>query len=117
MFWLSLFPFTTAWIDDTFFARTPMVVYGLNLLMAAIAYYVLQLAVFRAEGAGSLLRQALGRDAKGKASPVLYICGIVLAGLVSPWAGLAVYTAVALLWLVPDRRLERFVEEHRVEQG
>jgi uncharacterized membrane protein len=107
LFWLSLFPFTTAWVDDTHFATTPMVTYGVNLLMAAIAYYVLQQVIFHGEG-GVRLRRALGRDVKGKISPVLYLTGIALA-LVSPWLALATYTAVAVMWLVPDRRVERYL--------
>lgn len=113
LFWLSLFPFTTAWMDESEFARTPIVVYGINLLLAAISYYVLQLTIFRTEEAGPLLRQAVGRDLKGKLSPLLYVTGIALA-FVSPWLALAVYTLVAVTWLVPDRRLERFVEKNRV---
>ncbi|HET6626481.1 MAG TPA: TMEM175 family protein [Nocardioidaceae bacterium] len=112
LFWLSLFPFTTAWMDESTFARTPMVCYGVNLLMAAVAYYILQLAVFRSEGPGSMLRQAVGRDWKGKSSPLLYLIGIACSFLAA-WIALAVYTLVALIWLVPDRRMERFVAEHR----
>lgn len=108
LFWLSLFPFTTAWVDEMRFARTPVVVYGLNLLLAAVAYYVLQLAIFRVEG-GSGLREALGRDLKGKLSPGLYISGIALA-FVRPWLAMLVFTAVAIMWLVPDRRVERYLE-------
>jgi uncharacterized membrane protein len=108
LFWLSLFPFTTAWVDETGFALTPVIVYGLNLLMAAIAYYVLQLVIFRVEG-GSGLREALGRDLKGKISPVLNLAGIALA-FVSPGLAMLVYTAVAIMWLVPDRRVERYLE-------
>jgi hypothetical protein len=85
-------------------------VYGANLLLAAIAYYVLQLTIFRV-GGGSRLREALGRDRKGKLSPALYISGIVLA-LASPWLGMLVFTAVAVMWLVPDRRVERYLEAH-----
>ena len=108
LFWLSLFPFTTAWVDETGFARTPVIVYGLNLLLAAVAYYVLQLAIFRVEG-GSGLREALGRDLKGKLSPGLYISGIAFA-FVRPWLAMLVFTAVAIMWLVPDRRVERYLE-------
>ena len=111
LFWLSLFPFTTAWTDESEFARTPVVVYGVNLLAAAIAYYLLQLAVFRAEGDEGLLRDAVGSDLKGKLSPVLYLSGIA-AAFVSPWFSVAIYTLVAVIWLVPDRRLERYVAEH-----
>jgi uncharacterized membrane protein len=111
LFWLSLFPFTTAWMDQTTFARTPVVVYGVNLLLAAVAYYVLQQAIFRVEG-GSGLRQALGRDLKGKSSPVLYLCGIALA-FVSTWLSMLVFTSIAIMWLVPDRRVERYLAAQR----
>jgi uncharacterized membrane protein len=109
--WLSLFPFTTGWIDETDLARTPLVVYGVNLLAAAVAYYVLQLAIFRAEGPEGLLREAVGRDLKGKASPFIYLLGIALAATVG-WPALVPFTAVALMWLVPDRRLEAYVARH-----
>jgi uncharacterized membrane protein len=107
LFWLSLFPLTTAWVNQTTFARTPVIVYGINLLLAAVAYYCLQLMIFRVEG-GSGLRQALGRDLKGKISPVVYLCGIALAFL-APWLAVLVFSAVAIMWLVPDRRVERYV--------
>jgi uncharacterized membrane protein len=107
LFWLSLFPVTTAWVDETKFARTPVIVYGVNLLLAAVAYYLLQRVIFRAEG-GSGLREALGRDLKGKISPVLYLSGIALA-FVNPWLAMLVYTGVAIMWLVPDRRVERYL--------
>jgi len=107
LFWLSLYPFTTAWMDDTNLARTPLVVYGVNLLAAAIAYYVLQLSIFRTAG-GAVLREALGRDLKGKTSPAIYIAGILLA-FVSTWLAVACFVAVAVMWLVPDRRVERFL--------
>jgi uncharacterized membrane protein len=114
LFWLSLYPFTTAWMDETELARTPLVIYGVNLLAAAIAYYVLQLAIFRAEGDDGLLRQAVGRDWKGKLSPVVYLAGIA-AAFVSTWLAVALYAAVAVIWLVPDRRMETFVAEHGLE--
>jgi uncharacterized membrane protein len=115
LFWLSLFPFTTAWVDESDFAPTPVVTYGLNLLAAAIAYYLTQLAVFRSDGPGSPLRRAVGRDVKGKISPFLYLAGIAVAWL-SPWLSLAIFTGVAVMWVVPDRRLERFVAEHSGER-
>jgi hypothetical protein len=93
LFWLSLFPVTTAWLDETTFSRTPVIVYGINLLLAAVAYYALQRAIFRVEG-GSGLRQALGRDLKGKVSPLLYISGIALA-FVTAWLAVLVFTSVA----------------------
>jgi uncharacterized membrane protein len=115
LFWLSLFPVTTDWVAETEFARTPVVVYGVNLLLAAVGYYVLQLVIFRVPG-GAGLREALGRDLKGKLSPVLYVTGITLA-FVSPWLATAVFTAVAIMWLVPDRRVERYLEgQPRPEQ-
>jgi uncharacterized membrane protein len=107
LFWLSLFPVTTAWIDETSFSRTPVIVYGVNLLLAAVAYYVLQQAIFHSEG-GSGLREALGRDLKGKSSPIAYLTGIALA-FVSPWLAMVVFTGVAVMWLVPDRRVERYL--------
>jgi uncharacterized membrane protein len=108
LFSLSLLPFTTAWLDESHVASTPTVVYGVNLLLAAVCYYVLQLVIFRAEGEDSALKQALGSDLKGKLSPVIYVLGILLA-LAQPWAGLALYSLVAIIWLVPDRRIERYL--------
>ena len=113
LFFLSLVPFTTAWMDDTHFAKPPVTIYGVNLLAAAVAYCVLQLAIFRAEGPESLLRQAVGRDLKGKLSPVIYIVGI-LGSFVAAWLGILAYVAVAVIWLVPDRRAERFVHDHAI---
>jgi uncharacterized membrane protein len=107
LFWLSLFPVTTAWVDESAFSRTPVIVYGVNLLLAAVAYYALQLVIFRVEG-GSGLRQALGRDLKGKLSPFLYLSGIALA-FVGPWLAELLFTTVAIMWLVPDRRVERYL--------
>ena len=113
LFFLSLYPFTTAWMDETGLEEhTPVVVYGCNLLAAAIAYYVLQQAIFRAEGADSMLREAVGRDLKGKLSPAIYVLGILAAAYVGPWWGIAFYVAVAVIWLVPDRRMEHYVREH-----
>jgi uncharacterized membrane protein len=111
LFWLSLLPFTTAWMDETSFSRTPVIVYGINLLLAAVAYYALQQAIFRVKG-GSGLREALGRDLKGKASPILSLSGIALA-FVNPWLAMLVFTAVAVMWLVPDRRVERYLATTR----
>src|SRR4051794_35342828 len=90
LFWLSLFPFSTAWMDETDFARTPTLVYGVNLLLAALAYTVLVQTIYRGPSGGRL-RQALGTDVKGKLSPVVYVTGIVLC-LWNPWLGLATYT-------------------------
>lgn len=118
LFSLSLYPFTTAWMDDMldehgWDASTPVVVYGVNLLFAAVSYYVLQLAVFRAEGGQSRLREALGADLKGKLSPVLYLLGIASAAWVDPRIAIGFFVLVAIIWLVPDRRLEHYVAEHQ----
>ena len=108
LFWLSLIPFTSAWMGENSFAATPTAVYGVVLLMAAIAYYILVRAIIRSQGAGSLLARALGGDFKGKISPVFYAVAIPLA-LVAPWASLGIYVLVAAIWLVPDRRIEKVV--------
>jgi uncharacterized membrane protein len=112
LFWLSLYPFTTAWLDETDVARTPTVVYGLNLLGAAVAYYVLQQRMMRLPVTGPRLRDVVGNDLKGKLSPVIYLVGILLA-FVEPWLALVPFFVVALIWLVPDRRVERYLAEHR----
>ena len=109
LFWLSLLPASTKWMDETGFAQVPTVVYGVNLLAAAIAYYALQLAIL-AGPSGPVLRQALGADLKGKASPLMYLVGIGLS-FVAPWLSVAVFVFSALVWLVPDRRMERFLAE------
>jgi uncharacterized membrane protein len=106
LFWLSLVPFTTAWMSEHRFPSIPTAVYGIVLLAAAIAYLILQTALLRTEGELSRLRVALGSDVKGKVSALLYVVGIGLA-FADRWLGLAVYVGVALLWLVPDRRVER----------
>jgi uncharacterized membrane protein len=114
LFWLSLFPFATGWMGENHFAAMPSAVYGVVLLMAAIAYYILQLQIMNAQGPESVLRHALGTDWKGKLSPVLYIAGIVGAFCVPGLAQL-LYAVAALIWLVPDRRIERELArgEHR----
>ncbi len=109
LLWLSLVPFTTAWMGENHFATTPTAVYGVVLLLAAIAYVILQSALIHQQGHDSLLARAIGHDLKGKASPILYVVGIA-ASLALPWLGFAVYTLVAVVWLVPDRRIERAVE-------
>ena len=108
LFWLSLFPFSTRWMDASAFVQVPVLVYGLNLLCASIAYFILQQALIRQQGREGALAQAVGRDWKGKSSPLIYVVGIA-ASLVQPLFGIAVYTVVALIWLVPDRRVEHFV--------
>lgn len=110
LFWLSLIPAATAWMGDNFLAPIPTAVYGGVLLMPAIAYYLLQKAILRKDGTHSLLATALGKDIKGKISPVLYVAGIVLA-FVAPWLSVAIYIFVAVIWLVPDRRIEKVISE------
>ncbi len=110
IFWLTLFPFTSAWVSQHFDAATPSAVYGVVLLMAAIAYYTLQTVIIRTQGPDSLLARAVGRDWKGRLSPLTYLAAIPLA-YVHPWIADGLYTAVALLWLVPDRRIERILTE------
>jgi uncharacterized membrane protein len=108
LFWLSLVPFTTAWMGENDFAPIPTACYGIVLLAAAVAYYVLQTVIVRDQGGSSMLAAAIGRDLKGKLSPAVYLAGIGLS-FVAPWLGFAIYAGVALTWLVPDRRLERIV--------
>jgi uncharacterized membrane protein len=112
LFWLSLVPFTTAWMGENHFAQTPVVAYGIVLLAAGVAYFALQTAIIRKQGSESALAAALGRDMKGKASPVIYVAGIALA-FANRWIGLALYVVVALMWLIPDRRVERTVTASR----
>jgi TMEM175 potassium channel family protein len=106
LFWLSLFPFTTGWMGENHFTTVPTALYGIVLLMAAIAYYVLQQAIIRAQGPDSILKKAIGRDWKGKLSPVLYIVAIV-ATLRFSWMAQAIFVVAALIWLIPDRRIEK----------
>jgi uncharacterized membrane protein len=108
LFWLSLIPFTTAWMAENHFATWPTFAYGLALLLSAIAYYGLQTCVIRRDGPESLLAKAVGADLKGKISPALYLTAIAL-GFVATWIALAIYVAVALMWLIPDRRIESLV--------
>jgi TMEM175 potassium channel family protein len=110
LFWLSLFPFTTAWMGENQLAPIPTAVYGFALLMAAIAYYVLQRTIIAKEGRESLLAQAIGKDWKGKLSPLLYLAAIPLA-FVSPWIASGLYVLAALLWLIPDPRIEKEIKK------
>ena len=110
LFWLSLFPFTTGWMGENHFAPTPTAVYGFVLLMAAVAYFILQHTIIAQQGPGSLLAAAIGRDWKGKLSLALYLLAIPLA-FANPWLACGLYVSVALVWLVPDRRIERVLGE------
>ncbi len=116
LFWLSLYPFTTAWMDEQDLARDPVVLYGINLLAAAIAYYTLQLAIYHAEGPGSALKEAVGADWKANVSPLIYLAGIVTA-FFAPTVALLFFVAVAVIWVVPDRRLERYIAAHQAQEG
>ena len=107
LFWLSLLPFTTGWMGENHFERWPTVLYGVNLLCCAIAYFVLQGRIIHCQGRNSLLSKALGRDLKGKMSPLFYVCGIIAAATFSPIVGVGFFVLVAFVWLVPDTRLER----------
>ncbi len=111
LFWLSLFPFATGFMGENHFAAVPSAVYGVVLLGAAIAYYLLQTVIIRTQGKDSVLRAAVGRDWKGKLSPVFYIAGI-LSTFVVPWVAEVLYVLVAALWLIPDRRIERTLAHH-----
>ena len=117
LFWLSLVPFTTGWMGANHFAPAPTALYGAVLLMAAIAFFVLQRVIMAAQGPDSLLRRAVGRDWKGKSSPLMYLIAIPTA-LWSSSAAQALYLTVALIWLVPDRRIERaLASEERSRRG
>jgi uncharacterized membrane protein len=105
LFWLSLVPFVIRWIDDTGFAPLPTAAYGVVLLCAALSYTLLQRQIIRVNGRESLLAVAVGQDLKGKLSALLYLLAIVLA-FVRPWVAIALYVVVAMVWLVPDRRIE-----------
>jgi uncharacterized membrane protein len=110
LFWLSMFPFATGWMGENHFAATPSALYGGVLLMAAIAYWLLQQRIIAAEGPDSLLKQAVGGDWKGKLSPVTYAIAIPFA-FWSQWISLGLYVLVALVWLVPDRRIEHVLTD------
>ena len=105
LFWLSLFPFATGWMGENHFTALPAALYGIVLLMAAISYYLLQQAIIRVQGPESILKRAVGGDWKGRLSPVLYITAI-FSTILSPLIAELIYVAVAVIWLIPDRRIE-----------
>ena len=111
LFWLSLFPFATGWMGENHLAATPTACYGLILLMAAIAYYILQRRIIASQGRDSLLAAAVGRDWKGKLSPILYLIALALS-FANAWIASSIYVFVALLWLIPDRRIERILAQN-----
>jgi len=110
LFWLSLFPFATGWLGENHFAPAPSALYGAVLLMAALAYWILQGVIIASEGDGSVLKKAVGSDWKGKLSLGLYLVAIVTS-VRSSWAAQAIYVTVALIWLIPDRRIENALRE------
>ena len=110
LFWLSFFPFMTGWMGRNHFTVMPTVIYGAVLLLASIAYYILQSIIVADQGRDSRLAKEIGKDWKGKSSPPLYVAGMVVA-FWHPWISSGIYAVVALLWLVPDRRLSRAVDE------
>ncbi len=110
LFWLSLIPFTSAWMGENHLAAWPVVLYGVVLLMCAIAYSILTIAIIKHEGRDSALARAVGRDVKGKASVVIYLAGVPLA-FVNSWIAFGLYVCVAIMWLVPDRRIEKTAQE------
>jgi uncharacterized membrane protein len=110
LFWLSLVPAATGWMGENFLAPLPTAVYGISLLMPAIAYNLLQRTIVHQQGEHSVLANALGRDVKGKISPLLYAAAVALA-FVDAWLSIAIYALVAVMWLVPDRRIEKALRE------
>jgi uncharacterized membrane protein len=113
LFWLSLIPITTGWMGQNHFAAAPSAVYGIVLFMAAIAYFILQQLIIASQGRDSLLKKAIGHDWKGKLSPVLYLIAILTA-FWTHWVSQGIYILVALLWLIPDRRIERILSTKEI---
>ena len=111
LFWLSVLPFSTGWMGENHFERWPTILYGLNLLLCAIAWYILQSTIIHDQGADGALAKAVANDFKGKASPFFYVAGIATAWTLSAWGGMLFFVLVALVWLVPDRRVERVLQE------
>ncbi len=106
LFWLSVVPFSTGWAGENHFSATPALLYGINLFMAGVAYFILQRVIILSQGEDSLLKRAIGKDIKGKLSPIIYFVAI-LVSFRMPTVSLALYVLVALMWVVPDRRIER----------
>ena len=112
LFWLSLVPFVTGWMGENHFAALPTALYGIVLLLAAMAFWILQFRIVASQGSDSIVAKAVGRDFKGKLSQIAYVIGIGCAFL-APWISWALYVLVALVWLIPDRRIERVLTEHK----
>ncbi len=115
LFWLSLVPFVTGWMGENHFAPTPVALYGVVLLMAAMAYFILQTMILKKHGKLSILAKAIGNDFKGKISPILYVVGILSTWL-SPIIAGGIYALVAFIWLIPDKRIERILNEEYKEK-
>jgi uncharacterized membrane protein len=113
LFWLSLIPFTTAWVGESNFSATPMMLYGIVLLMNGVAYFILQSFILKQQGKDSILRTAIGKDFKGKSSPILYTIAILFANYYPIVSG-GIYIFVALMWLVPDSRIERIINNSQI---
>ncbi|UPT70817.1 MAG: TMEM175 family protein [Flavobacterium sp. JAD_PAG50586_2] len=112
LFWLSLIPFTTAWVGESNFSATPMMLYGIVLLMNGVAYFILQSFILQQQGENSILKKAIGKDFKGKSSPILYTIAILFANYYPIVSG-GIYIFVALMWLVPDSRIEHIFNENK----
>ena len=112
LFWLSIIPFTTGWMGENYFSSDSLALYGFVLLMCAIAYYILQTTIIRQGGKHSVLAKAVGKDLKGKMSPVLYLAAIPL-GFWSQWLAGSMYAFIALMWLIPDSRIERTIQHKK----
>ena len=110
LFWLSLIPFVTHWMNVNHFSRVPTAFYGFVLFMSAVAYSILQGRIIASQGAGSILKLAIGKDWKGKMSPIFYLLAILLAIEETRWAALGLYVFVAIIWLIPDRRIENVLK-------
>jgi uncharacterized membrane protein len=116
LFWLSLVPFATAWMGENHFSKWPVILYGFILMMAGVAYYILAHCLTSIHGKDSTLAKALGKDQKGIISVVLYIAGIITSVLIHPWVGFALYVVVAAIWFIPDRRIEKKIENNHSEE-
>jgi uncharacterized membrane protein len=115
LFWLSLVPFVTGWMGENHFTAVPMAFYGFILLMAAVAYFILQTTIIKNHGPDSILSRAIGNDLKGKISPILYVTAI-LSTWVSEWISAFIYVLVAFIWLVPDKRIEIIMKHEASEE-
>ncbi len=112
LFWLSLFPFTTWWMGENSFAPATLALYGIVLFFAAVAYFILQTVIIKTQGKDSLLAKAVGRDIKGKSSPIFYLCGIA-ASFLAPFLAEILYVLVAFMWFIPDKRIEHVVNTEK----